>query len=250
VDERLWLRRFHPAEPDSCQLVCFPHAGGAASFFFPVSRALSPTIEVVAVQYPGRQDRRGEPAMRDLTEHARLIYERVRLLARRPLAFFGHSMGASLAFEVARLLEQHDGVVLSALFVSGRRAPSRHRDERVHQKSDQVLIAELRRLDGTGAGLLDNEEVLQMIMPAIRADYTAAETYRCEPGPILRCPVAVHSGSSDPHVTREEAMAWQDHSTGTFTFHQYPGGHFFLTRHQEALLATLGAQLGSPAATM
>ncbi|MFF2330065.1 MULTISPECIES: thioesterase II family protein [unclassified Streptomyces] len=105
----LWLRRFHPAPDRAVRPVCLPHAGGAASFFFPLSRALSADLDVLAVQYPGRQDRWQEKGVESLDELARQVYESIAPLADRPLALFGHSMGATLAFEVARLLEQRAG---------------------------------------------------------------------------------------------------------------------------------------------
>ncbi|GAB3823462.1 thioesterase II family protein [Dactylosporangium cerinum] len=244
-DEDLWIRNYHPAAPGSPRLVCLPHAGGSASFYFPVSRALAPDVEVLAIQYPGRQDRRTEPSETDLHELARRIFGVLRGRADQPLALFGHSMGASLAFEVARLLEHEEGVVPLWLFASGRRAPSRVRDERVHQEDDDGLIRELRRLSGTNGDLLGDEEVLRMILPAIRADYTAAETYRCRPGPPLSCPVTVFVGDADPKVTLDEARSWREHTTGAFDFHTYAGGHFYLTGHQAAVLRVMAAQLGT-----
>src|ERR1051326_3612207 len=149
-----WLRRFHPAEDAAVRLVCLPHAGGAASFYFPVSQRLSGPFDVVAVQYPGRQDRRREPCIDDLRVLADAIAEAVRPLTDRPVALFGHSMGATLAFEVAHRL----GV--AHLFASGRRAPSRPREERTHQLGDAGLLADVRRLAGTDAQVLADDEIL------------------------------------------------------------------------------------------
>lgn len=231
----LWIRRFHPTSDPEVQLACLPHAGGAASFFFPLSRALSPRCEVLAVQYPGRQDRRAEKCIDNVPELADAVTEHLLPFADKPLAIFGHSLGATLGFEVARRLEAQ-GHDLTALIVSGRRAPSRHRDESVHLRSDDDLIAELKRLNGTASAVFDDDEILRMSLPALRGDYTAAETYRYAEGPLLRIPIHAHIGDRDPKVTRDEAEDWSRHTTGAFALHIYPGGHFYLTDQAAALI--------------
>lgn len=123
VDPDLWIRRFHPAGPASARLVCLPHAGGAASYYFSLSRALSPGVEVLAIQYPGRQERQLERRRETVAELADEITEVIRPLADQPLYLFGHSLGATVAFEVARRLEAAD-VKLAHMFVSARRAPA------------------------------------------------------------------------------------------------------------------------------
>src|SRR4051794_9909349 len=140
AQRELWLRRFHPAPQAAARLVCLPHAGGSASYYHPLSAALSPAVEAVAVQYPGRQDRRSEPLVDDLLVLADRLAD---ALADEPgpLALFGHSMGAVLAFEVARRLER-EGREIAALFVSGRRAPTAHRDEWLHRVGDAELLDE------------------------------------------------------------------------------------------------------------
>ncbi|MEU7922910.1 thioesterase II family protein [Micromonospora zamorensis] len=237
VDTSLWLRRFHPAPDAPVRLVCLPHAGGSASYYHPVSRALT-GVEVFAVQYPGRQDRRAEPCIDTVHGLAARVAEQVATLADRPIALFGHSMGASVAFEVARLLEE-DGIVLKHLFASGRRAPSRHRDEHIHQLGDNGLIAEMRRLNGTEGKLLDDDELIRMIIGAIRNDYKAAETYVYRPGPPLSCPITVMTGDSDPKVTVDEADSWRTHTTGPYAMKVYRGGHFYLNNHQTDILETI-----------
>ncbi|MEV4921514.1 thioesterase II family protein [Streptomyces roseoverticillatus] len=246
-DNGLWIRRFHPRPDSRVRLVCLPHAGGSASFYFPVSRAMPDSVDVLCVQYPGRQDRRTEPLLDSVQALADKVYEALLPWTDRPIALFGHSMGASLAFEIARRLERERGIVPAALFASGRRAPSTHRDETVHLRDDDGLVAEMRGLSGTNPQLLGDEEVLRMILPAIRADYRAAETYRWNPGPPLHCPVTTFVGDDDPKVTLEEAAAWSAHTEGPFTQKVFPGGHFFLADHQTEIVRLMAGQLETPA---
>ncbi|MEU9992385.1 alpha/beta fold hydrolase [Streptomyces sp. NPDC048045] len=223
----LWLRRFHPAPDAPARLVCFPHAGGSASFYFPVSAALQNDSEVAVLQYPGRQDRRNEPHVDDIGELADRIAPLTEPLFDRPVVFFGHSMGAIVAFEVARRL-QGRGHTPAMLFVSGRRAPSTHRVENVHQRDDDGLMADVKALSGTDTQVLGDEEILRMVLPAIRSDYRAIETYGPEDGTV-DSPVTALIGDDDPKSTVEEADAWRAHTTAAFRLQVFGGGHFFIS---------------------
>ncbi|MEU5599323.1 alpha/beta fold hydrolase [Streptomyces sp. NPDC020298] len=242
VETGSWIRRFHPGPEGAPRLVCLPHAGGSASYFFPVSRQLASVADVLAVQYPGRQDRRHEPCIDSIPDLADALARELLPYGDRPLTLFGHSMGASLGFEVALRLEAA-GVTVRHFFASGRRAPSTPRDERVHLRDDDGLIADIKRLSGTDAQVLGDDEIMRMILPAIRADYRAAETYRWTAGPPLACPVTVLTGDTDPHVTDEEARAWARHTTGTFELKVYPGGHFYLNSQAGAVIALIDKTL-------
>ncbi|GFH34441.1 thioesterase II family protein [Streptomyces pacificus] len=244
-DTDLWLRRFHDAPQGAApRVVCFPHAGGAASWYMPLATALAPRAEVLAVQYPGRQDRRGEPLVDDVRVLARRITEVVAPLRDRPLVLFGHSMGASVAFEVATALQAGSSDV-AHLFVSGRRAPQYPHDEKVHRLDDAGVIAEVRRLAGTDSRVFDDEELVRMVLPAIRGDYRAAETYRYLPGPPLTCPVTALTGDRDPKTTVGEAAGWEERTTGPFRLRVFPGGHFFLAEHSEAVVELLSGETPS-----
>ncbi|MFH9177311.1 thioesterase II family protein [Streptomyces albogriseolus] len=225
------------------RLVCLPHAGGSASFYFPLSKSLPPAVDVLAVQYPGRQDRRHEPNIDSLPELADRIFEAIRHLDDRPLALFGHSMGAVLAYEVALRLQDAGLPAPVRLFVSGRRAPSRDRDERLHLGSDEHLLAEVRKLGGPHAALLAEPDVRDMIMPALRGDYRAVESYRCASGRRLECPVTVLTGDSDPRVSVDEATAWEEHTNGPTELEVFPGGHFFLLDQNARLTRLLANRL-------
>ncbi|MFG2986933.1 thioesterase II family protein [Streptomyces sp. NPDC048258] len=254
-----WIRRFHPAPAGPAPvLVLLPHAGGNASFYFPYSQALAAYAEVLTVQYPGRQDRLGEPAADTVDALVEGVRGALRPWGDRPLVLFGHSMGAVLAFELARRLEADreagegpagGGPVeggLRGLILSGRCSPLIHREEDSHHaRGDEALLARVGALAGTDPRLLADEGFRELILPALRGDYRAVETYRYESGPALRVPVSVLTGESDPRVSPSEAMAWRDLTDGAFTFRGFPGGHFYLTDQQEAVVRAVAEDLVS-----
>ncbi|MFD0259737.1 thioesterase II family protein [Kitasatospora indigofera] len=227
-DSERWIRRFHPAPESRVKLVCLPHAGGSAGYYLPLSELLGPGIEVLAIQYPGRQDRWHEPLVEDIGTLADLITAALRPWTGGPLALFGHSMGAVLGFEVARRLQDGPAGPPPALFASGRRAPSRTRNERVHLLGDDDLVAEIEALQGTAPGALADPELRALVLPGVRSDYRAVETYRCPPGVTVDVPVTVLVGDSDPRVSVAEAEAWSEHTTAGSSVQVFPGGHFYL----------------------
>ncbi|MEN3357462.1 MAG: hypothetical protein V7637_1444 [Mycobacteriales bacterium] len=229
AESETWIRRLQRTTGGEISLVCLPHAGGSASFYFPLAAAMPPQIEVLAVQYPGRQDRRAEKPIGSIVELADRLAEALRPMTGRRLALFGHSMGAVVAYETARRLERGGATGPEMLFASGRRAPSRHRADTVHLRDDDGIVAEIGRLNGTDPRLLADPEVREMILPAVRGDYRAIETYRHPPGATVRSPITVLVGDADPHTTLEEASAWAGHTTGGCSVRVFPGGHFFIT---------------------
>ncbi|WP_410676212.1 thioesterase II family protein [Amycolatopsis sp. cmx-4-68] len=238
----LWVRRFHPSPAASRQLVCFPHAGGSASFYFPISRALAPTTDVLAIQYPGRQDRCAEPCVEDVTSLADAATAALLPVLDRPVALFGHSMGAAVAFEVATRLERA-AIAPVVLFVSGCRAPSRPCEGVLHLQDDDTLIAEIERLGGAGSQVLQDAEILRLVLPAIRSDYRAAETYRWHGGTPLTVPIHAHVGDADPDAPLADVRTWESHTTGGFRMRTYPGGHFYLVDRAPELVAAIEAVL-------
>ncbi len=238
-----WIRRYHPSEASAGQLVCFPHAGGSASYYFPLSELFSPATDVIALQYPGRQDRRQEACIRDIDTLADKIAEQLLRLSDKPTLFFGHSMGATLAFEVAWRLEERGRNAPLRVIASGRRAPGIVGGEKIHQRDDAGIIAEIRRLNGTESALLEDNEILRMSLPSIRGDYQAIETYSYMPGRILNCPVTAFIGDSDPRNTIEEADAWRRYTKGSFRIKVFPGGHFYLSSNIPAVVAEIARDL-------
>ncbi|MEV7193314.1 alpha/beta fold hydrolase [Streptomyces sp. NPDC093510] len=231
-----WIRCFHPAPHAGTRLLCFPHAGGSASAYHPLSAAVTGVVEPLVVQYPGRQERIGEPFAERADEVAEAVLAALPGWDEgAPTALFGHSMGAILAFETARRMTAagHPPV---ALFVSGRQAPTvppRVAVERpVSEMSDTELVEEMRKLSGTANELLATPELLPIILPPVRADYRLLENHVHRSGPPLDCPVIALTGDADPRVTVEGVRAWESETSGDFSCHVLDGGHFFLDRHR------------------
>lgn len=225
-----WIRRYAERPGSGPVVVCLPHAGGSAGFYFPVARLAGEWAEVLSVQYPGRQDRRHEPCAGSMTELADRLAGEIAPWTGRPLILFGHSMGATVAYELARRLER-DGVSPAGVFVSGRPAPSIVWDRGIHRLPDDGLLAEMRKIGGTAAELLRDEEFMHAVLPVIRADYRAIETYRHPDGPVLSCPVVALAGADDERAPVADVEAWHAHTTGAFEMHTFPGGHFYLMDH-------------------
>ncbi|GAB3833043.1 thioesterase II family protein [Dactylosporangium cerinum] len=239
-----WLRNLFPTAKNDARLMCFPHAGGAASYYLPMAKALASVADVTAIQYPGRQDRRSESPIGDIGTLADRIVEVLDPIpGERPVAFFGHSMGAVVAFEVARRLEDLRANTPVVLFASGRRAPSIQRQEAVGKYSDDGLIAEIRALDGTNSSMLHDDELVRMILPAVRADYRAIESYVCAPEAVIARPIVAILGTEDPRVSLSDAQAWESHTTGKFDLHTLPGNHFYINGHLDELRALVRSGL-------
>jgi len=228
------------------RLVCLPHAGGSANAFRPLSAALGASVELLAVQYPGRHDRFAEPPLTDIHRIADDVAGDAALWADQPWALFGHSMGALVAFEVARRLEYGP----AHLFVSGHQAPDlprkRGQERPIHQLDNAGLIAELRLLNSAEVAALEHPEIQQLLLPTVRADYQAVETYKYEDAPALRMPITAYVGDADPLVDPIDAEAWRRFTTGAFRLDVFQGDHFYLQGKESTLAqAIVGGLAGT-----
>ncbi|MCO5973406.1 thioesterase II family protein [Actinoallomurus soli] len=236
-----WIRTFQARPAAATRLICFPHAGGSAAFYRPWALAAT-EVDVRIAEYPGRADRLFEPLVDDAVEVARAVTEALLPLLDRPVALFGHSMGATIAYETARLLAAR-GTPPAHLFVSASRAPGdrpvKPAGEVFHDKDDDVLVAELVRLGGTDAQALADPQLRELVLPYIRSDFRLLESYRHAPGPPLDVPITAFTADADPIVTPAQAERWAEVTTGAFALRIYPGDHFYLLPHRDALLAAI-----------
>lgn len=241
-----WFRCAEARPWASMRLFCLPHAGGSAVFYRPWAKEISPAVEVHAVQYPGRADRMADAFVTDAHQLARLIAGAMAPLMDRPAALFGHSMGAVLAYEVARLLQERGSAPVH-VFASGARPPHDRGDDRVAGRDDDGVVAEMVRLGGTDADALRDPELRELVLPYVRNDFALIEDYAHRDGTRLTVPLTAVIGDADPHVTEEQARGWGEVTGGRFALRTLPGGHFYLTDQQPAVIAEIHRTLEVPA---
>jgi len=226
------------------KLFCFPYAGGNSQTYRAWPFKLPDTVDVYMVNLPGRGTRLRETPITRLTPLVNEITEAILPELDKPFAFFGHSMGALISFELVHQLRKQNQASPAHLIVSGRGAPHIPRTEpQIHDLPEKEFIEELRRLNGTPAEALEHPELMQLMLPILRADFAICETYTYEDRPLLDCPITALGGLDDSDVTREELAAWCERTTGSFSMRMFPGDHFYLHAAQLPLLETITAAL-------
>ena len=227
------MRKFHNRDStDRPTLLLFPHAGAGASWYRQFSKVLSDDFEVIAFQYPGRQDRAGEPpltSLEDIAAGAFAEFVASDVNNGTPITTLGHSMGALVSFEFARRAEAA-GVPVRQLTVLAAVAPHRIASKAPAPKDDQGLLDHLRWLGGTNADVIADPELVTMTFPVVKADHRAAEAYSCDPGARIAARIQVIGGDQDPIVSMADLDGWREHSDDVDVT-MYDGGHFFLLDH-------------------
>jgi len=243
--DRMWLdcAVAAPAVRPRVRLFCFPYAGASASIFRPWQAEVHQDIQVCGVQLPGRGGRFAEAPFSRLSQILDALTESLHGAPDVPFAFFGHCMGALIAFELARRLRREGREPLH-LIVSALRPPQlREPRYRLHLLSNEAFVAALAALNGLPQELMQEPELLNMMLPALRADFEACETYQYRYEPPLHCPISCYGGRNDPRSTPEEMALWRAHTVATFSCRVFPGNHFFLDSARKAVLSALSVEL-------
>lgn len=226
-----WLLRLSPGHSPCVRLIGFPFAGGGASMFRRWLKHLPSTIEILGVQFPARENRLREAPIETLAIAVNAVARELEpwLGDGTPAVFFGHSLGALVGFETARQLRRQGAPGPATLVVSGRTPPQLPpRQGARHLLADAELVREIRRLDGIPLEVVAHREMLELILPVLRADLVLDETYTYTPEPPLDIPILAFGGDDDPEVSLDDLSQWALHTSSTFTLRRFPGGHFFI----------------------
>ena len=228
------------------RLYIFPHAGGSAQYYVPFAKAFSTDVKRIAVQYPGRNGTHDLASFRSIPELADRVCQMLSPVdhSNEKLAFFGHSMGALVAFEVARRFEAAENPI-AVLFVSASAAPGRVGYEYIPE-SDRGLLNAVSEMTGVNPEFLENEEFAAKILPTLRG-LKAISTYDCPPEAIVSCPIFAFFGDEDEVATYEKVAPWSERTTSEFSARVFtnPGHHFYLNDHLPELVGDVEKKISS-----
>ncbi len=239
-----WLAYREPNPRARLRLFCFPYAGGGASVYRGWAASLPGDVEVCPVQLPGRESRLRETPFTHWQPLVEALAEVLPPYFEMPFAFFGHSMGALLSFELARLLRRRGGALPVHLFVSGRRAPQLPaREEPIHELPEAQFIEKLRELNGTPEEVLQHGELMRLLLPILRADFGVNETHQFHDEEPFDFGISAFGGLGDEDVNREDLELWKTHTRGRFRLRMLPGDHFFLHGARDLIAEAMSRDL-------
>jgi surfactin synthase thioesterase subunit len=239
-----WVEHLSRNSRRKVRLFCFPFAGGSAHMFRHWQGILPEQIDLCLVHLPGRRHLATERPFTRLDLLVDAIAQAIVPEVFRPFAFYGHSMGALIAYELARTLRVRYDCEPTQLFLSGRRAAQlSHVGRRTYDLPDSEFLKEIESLNGTPRDLLDDPEARKLFLPLLRADFELAETYNYKPSAPLSCPMIVYGGVDDPQVSEADLAVWRQQTTGEFLLRVLPGDHFFIRSNERAFMNVFGRDL-------
>ena len=239
-----WILCPRPNPQAHLRLFCFPYAGGGASIYRVWPAQLPAEIEVCAIQLPGRENRLRESCFTRIAPLVEALSPALAPYLDRPFAFFGHSLGALIGFELARQIRRQFQLAPVRLFASARPAP--HVVDTAppaYRLSDAALITQLRNLNGTPSAILQHPELMDLLLPILRADFAVNETYVYSPDEPLDTPISALCGLQDPKATEHDVRQWGVHTRRDFRLRTVVGDHFFVTSAQAFVLEAITEDL-------
>lgn len=235
-----WIVRPRARPAAALRLFCFPYAGGGAGVYRAWADALPETIELCAIQAPGREGRVREAPLADFRTVIAQAAAAIAPLLNRPYAFFGHSLGAIVSLEVARTLAADGYPEPLVLIASASRAPSeRTPSDPISELPDREFLEGIRRVSGPDAAFDEfctHPELVELLLPVLRADFTLSERYRPLSDSTLHCPVVAISPHGDTHAPEQLVTPWRDVTSGPFALHRFEGGHLYLNHRRAELV--------------
>jgi surfactin synthase thioesterase subunit len=241
-----WIIRYKPNPQAFLRLFCFPYAGGGASLFRPWSEELFPEVEVCSIQPPGREHRLTEAPYTHVDPLVQALAEAIYPYLDKPFAFFGHSMGAMISFELAHQLRSMYDKHPLHLYLAAHRAPhlpNPHVTDPILPHLPTEMFKSVLRLEGTPEQILQNDELMQVLLPTLRADFELCDTYEYRARPPLECSLLIFGGLQDTSISAASFEAWREHTSMTCSLHMLPGSHFFLHTAQDLLLTAIAQDL-------
>lgn len=242
---KAFVRIGRPAKPRA-RLLVFHYAGGSASLFRPWAQQLPDDLEILAGELPGRAARFNEPPLREVSLAVEMFANETRHWSCDvPYVFFGHSLGALVAYELAHFNRRHALITPRMLVVSGKKAPHMPRiDPTLADLPREEFKQRLREYDGTPDEILQNAEFVDLLLPMLRCDFAMVENYSYTPRDAIECPIFALGGRSDRWVSEEEIRGWQFHTASDFGWSMLDGGHFFIRSRGQEVLAILRKLIG------
>jgi medium-chain acyl-[acyl-carrier-protein] hydrolase len=242
-----WIMGGRLSPSARCRLFCLPHSGSGASQFSSWKNFLAPTLDICPIQLPGRENRFREAPFTQIRPIAENLANAIEPYLDRPYILYGFSLGALIAFELARQLRRQKVDPPVSLFALARPAPHLPQTKHpLHQLPDDIFVTELtHRYNGMSPLILQDRELMQLLLPALRADFAALETYVYQDEEPLACPIRAFGGNLDTTATEDELRPWQLHTHASFELKVFQGDHFFIRNNQQALLRSISAQLNA-----
>lgn len=239
-----WVIILKSSPQTKLRLFCLPFAGGSSTAFRDWCKYLPASIELCAIEIPGRGHRLSEPLEKKISPLIEGIAAGILPYLDRPFALFGHSMGSLLGFELTHHLIQLYQKHPVHLFLSGRGAPFlASREQPIHALPEPEFIQQIKNYNGTPKEVLEHQELMQLMVPILRADFEICETYEFREKPPLECPLTIFGGLKDNGATRSELEAWQRLTSAPFSLRLFPGDHFYLLESQITLVQTIIREL-------